>query len=289
MSNENPITFAVEENIGIITLNLPKKLNAMTTSLYYRLGALLREADTHPLTLVTLIIGTGRFFSAYVCLIQLCRGHQLTSCRGADLQAGPETADTPDEAGPRRAWLPALVTNTVDVPSAFFTHSKVLICALNGPVIGLSAALVSHADFIYAVPHAYLLTPFGSLGLVSEGGASTSFVRRMGLSLANEALLKGRKITATELKAVGFVNNLVSAKDENEFRVSVLGDIKATFGQHLVASSVLETKRIMRRPIVREQETQALDELFTGVNRFAAGIPQAEMMKIMTGEKKHKL
>jgi len=181
------------------------------------------------------------------------------------------------------------VNNTVDVPSAFFSHSKILICALNGPVLGLSAALVSHADFIYAVPQAYLLTPFGTLGLVSEGGASTAFVRRMGWGLANEALLKGRKITAEELKATGFVNSLINTNDEHEFRARVLADIKDSFGAHLVASSVLETKRIMRRSIIQEQESQALDELFTGVKRFAEGIPQAEMKKIMTGQKKHKL
>ncbi|KAH7080109.1 peroxisomal d3,d2-enoyl-CoA isomerase [Paraphoma chrysanthemicola] len=272
MSDNNAITLAVEGNISIITLNLPKKLNALTSSLYYRLGSLVREADTHPHTLVTLIIGTGRFFSA-----------------GADLQASPATAAQSTEDEPRKAWLPALVNNTVDVPSAFFSHSKILICALNGPVLGLSAALISHADFIYAVPQAYLLTPFGSLGLVSEGGASTAFVRRMGLGLANEALLKGRKITAEELRAVGFVNNLVPAKDDQDFRDRVLEDVKDAFGAHLVPSSVLETKRIMRRSLVREQEGQALDELFTGVKRFAEGIPQAEMKKIMTGQKKHKL
>ncbi|PSN73368.1 putative enoyl-CoA isomerase [Corynespora cassiicola Philippines] len=272
MSDDTAITFAVEQNVGIVTLNLPKKLNALTTSLYYRLGSLLREADIHPDTLVTLIIGTGRFFSA-----------------GADLQASAATAARASENEPRRAWLPALVNNSIDVPSAFFSHSKILICALNGPVIGLSAALVSHADFVYAVPEAYLLTPFGSLGLVSEGGASAAFMRRMGLGLANEALLKGRKITADELKAVGFVNNIVSAKDEHEFRACVLEDVKDSFGSHLVPSSVLETKRIMRRSLVREQEGQALDELFTGVKRFAEGIPQAEMKKIMTGQKKYKL
>jgi peroxisomal 3,2-trans-enoyl-CoA isomerase len=111
----------------------------------------------------------------------------------------------------------------------------------------------------------------------------------MGWGLANEALLKGRKITAEELKAAGFVNNLINAKDEHEFRAHVLDDVKDCFGPHLVPSSVLETKRIMRRSIVREQEGQALDELFTGVKRFAEGIPQAEMKKIMTGQKKHKL
>jgi len=69
MSDNDGITLVVEGNISVITLDLPKKLNALTTSLYYRLGSLLREADAHPNTLVTLIIGTGRFFSAYFCLL----------------------------------------------------------------------------------------------------------------------------------------------------------------------------------------------------------------------------
>ncbi|KAH7109878.1 peroxisomal d3,d2-enoyl-CoA isomerase [Dendryphion nanum] len=277
MPDNAAITLEVDGNVGIITLNLPNKLNALTQPLYYRLGSLLREADSRPDTLVTIIIGTGRFFSA-----------------GADLQAGAVTAmsSIEDSAGDsRRSWIPALVNNTVDVPSAFFSHSKVLVCALNGPVIGLSAALVAHADFIYTVPEAYLLTPFGSLGLVSEGGASTAFVRRMGWGLANEALLKGRKISADELKAAGFVNTIYSGKEGNTgtFRNRVLKDVKDSFGPHLVPSSVLETKRIMRRSLIREQEGQALDELFTGVKRFAEGIPQSEMKKILNGEKKHKL
>ncbi|KAF2019968.1 peroxisomal d3,d2-enoyl-CoA isomerase [Aaosphaeria arxii CBS 175.79] len=251
---------------------LTLELNALTQPLYYRLGSLVRQADAHPDTLVTLIIGTGRVFSA-----------------GADLQARPATAASSTEDEPRKAWLSALVNNTIDVPSAFFTHSKILICALNGPVLGLSAALVSHSDFIYAAPGAYLLTPFGSLGLASEGGASAAFIRRLGFGLANEALLKGRKIRLDELKAAGFVNTVVEGKDDSDFRALVLEDIRNSFGAHLVPSSVIEIKRIMRRSLIREQESLALDELFTGVNRFAEGIPQAEMKKIVTGEKKHKL
>jgi peroxisomal 3,2-trans-enoyl-CoA isomerase len=52
-------------------------------------------------------------------------------------------------------------------------------------VIGLSAALVSFADFVYAAPHAFLLTPFSSLGLVAEGAASRALVQRLGISKAN--------------------------------------------------------------------------------------------------------
>jgi peroxisomal 3,2-trans-enoyl-CoA isomerase len=94
-----------------------------------------------------------------------------------------------EETLSRHYWLPKLVNNNVDVARAPYSHSKILVTALNGPVIGLSAALISHSDFIYAVSDAYLMTPFTSLGLVAEGGSSVAFVQRMGQGKANEALL----------------------------------------------------------------------------------------------------
>ena len=77
------------------------------------------------------------------------------------------------------------MSNNLNVTEAFYTHPKILIVALNGPTIGLSAALTGFADFIYATPHTFLMTPFSSLGLVAEGGASVGFVQRMGLPKAN--------------------------------------------------------------------------------------------------------
>ncbi|KAJ2984426.1 hypothetical protein NUW58_g6065 [Xylaria curta] len=65
-----------------------------------------------------------------------------------------------------------------DMPPGTDLHPKILIAALNGPALGLSAALTAFADFVYAAPHTFLLTPFSSIGLVAEGGASHAFVQR---------------------------------------------------------------------------------------------------------------
>lgn len=60
---------------------------------------------------------------------------------------------------------------------------------MNGPVIGLSAALLGYFDFIFSVDDAYFLTPFSAISLVCEGGSSQSLVQRMGLAKANECVL----------------------------------------------------------------------------------------------------
>ena len=67
MSAESePIIFSTKGKVAIITINLPKKLNALTQDLYYRIACLLREIATRDDINVTVLTATGRFFSAYV-------------------------------------------------------------------------------------------------------------------------------------------------------------------------------------------------------------------------------
>jgi peroxisomal 3,2-trans-enoyl-CoA isomerase len=151
--------------------------------------------------------------------------------------------------------------------------------------------LISFSDFIYCVPSTYLLTPFSSLGLIAEGGASVGFVRRMGIGKANEALLTSRKVPSGELLACGFVNKVFECVkgDDGEFRELVLGHVEEIFGAHLVASSLIETKALIAAPMRRDIDSSMVAELFGGLRRTAAGIPQREFEKLRTGAKRHKL
>jgi len=191
----------------------------------------------------------------------------------------------------RRDTLKSFVANNLEITNAFYTHPKILITALNGPAIGLSAALISLSDFIYAAPHAFLLTPFTSLGLVAEGGASRAFVQRLGISKANEALIMSKRITAEELLQVGFVNKIFdTGKDDQEgFLGEVMKEIEDRLGDHLNSDSLLKVKALIRKPEREIMDQQNLAEVFGGLDRFAAGVPQEEFRRIASGEKRHKL
>jgi len=62
----DPITVTYRERIAVITLNRPEKLNALDQDLYYQLGERLREIEKKDDISITVLTGTGRFFSAYV-------------------------------------------------------------------------------------------------------------------------------------------------------------------------------------------------------------------------------
>jgi peroxisomal 3,2-trans-enoyl-CoA isomerase len=197
----------------------------------------------------------------------------------------------PDANDPAQHFLRTFVANNLNITHAFYTHPKILITALNGPAIGLSAALIALSDFIYCVPHTFLLTPFSSIGLVAEGLASRAFVQRMGISKANEALIMSKRITAEELLHVGFVNKIFDCKkgEDEKFRSLVFQEIEERLGSHLVSDSLTKIKALIRKPDRDVMDAQGVAEVFGGLDRFMAGIPQEQFRKLASGEKRHKL
>ncbi|KAK0630771.1 ClpP/crotonase-like domain-containing protein [Bombardia bombarda] len=267
--------------VAVITIDNDKKLNALNQQQYYALAQSLREIATHDEVYITLLIAKGRYFSA---------GADVTITRD-----GP--SDQPsDPNATHRHWLSSFVAFNLNITQAFYTHPKILVVGLNGPVIGLSAALVAFADFIYAAPHAFLLTPFSSLGLVAEGGASRALVQRLGLAKANEALIMSKRISSEELLATGFVNKIFaecdspkSAGHDAKFRDLVLREIDDRLGDHLVGESLLGIKALIRKPERDVMDVQNVREVFAGLDRFVKGVPQEEFAKIASGKKRHKL
>ena len=279
MSSSDPVTLRTDGPIAILTLNQPKQLNAMTQDDYFLLATLLRQVASMPSILATILTGTGRFFSA---------GANVQK-RNSLQQGGEDTSPGAE----RRNYLRGFVSNNLEVTQAFATHPKILITALNGPAVGLSAAVIAYSDFIYAAPHTYLLTPFTSLGLVAEGGASRTFVERLGIAKANEALIMSKRITCPELLSAGFVNKVfedVKPGEDQKFLGMVLHEVRDRLvGGHLNGESLLLVKELIRRPTRVEDERQQLAEVLGGLERFVKGAPQKEFADIASGKKKHKL
>lgn len=183
------------------------------------------------------------------------------------------------------------VANNIFLTHAFYTHPKILVVALNGPAVGLSAALTGFADFVYATPHAFLLTPFTSIGLVSEGNASIGFVQRLGLPKANEALIQSKRITIDELVHTGYVNKVFNfGKDQSDqFLQAVYKEINDRMGDHLNNDSMVKIKALIRAPYKALLDAQGANEVIGGYERFLSGVPQQEFARLASGQKKHKL
>jgi len=278
MAPSDEVTLQIKGKIAIITLNIPKKLNAMNQDLYFRLATLMHEVAGMKDITITVLTGNGRFFSA-----------------GADVGISRDGPSGADASELRRHWLKSFVSNNLHITHAFYSHPKILVTALNGPAVGLSAALIAFSDFIYAAPHAFLLTPFSSIGLVAEGLASVAFVQRLGISKANEALIMSKRLTSAELLHVGFVNKIFDVgnpKDSDfseKFIAEVLKEVEDRMGDHLNGDSMIKIKALIQEPLKKTMDAQGVAEVFGGLERFLSGVPQEEFRKLASGEKKHKL
>lgn len=63
-SSEDVIQLTYQGRIAIITLNRPEKLNALDGDLYYELGKKMREVAERDDIFITILTGSGRYFSA---------------------------------------------------------------------------------------------------------------------------------------------------------------------------------------------------------------------------------
>ena len=307
MAEPPVISIEYQGRVAIITIANDKKLNALNQQQYFDLAQALREVATHDEVFITLLIGKGRYFSAYVSpaffshllspFLSLrspdracCTFARLTSpCSGADVTMGRDTPS--DRSEQYKQTLQTFVAYNLNITQAFYAHPKILVVGLNGPVVGLSAALTGFADFVYAAPHAFLLTPFSSIGLVAEGGSSRGLVQRLGVAKANEALIMSKRIGVDELVATGYVNKVfdVAKGDDQGFRRLVLQEIDDRLGEHLVGDSLLGIKELIRKNERDVLDGQGAREVFAGLQRFMSGVPQEEFRKLATGQKRHKL
>ncbi|OAA71279.1 peroxisomal D3,D2-enoyl-CoA isomerase [Cordyceps fumosorosea ARSEF 2679] len=224
--------------VALITIDNQSKLNALTQQYYFQIAQSLREIEKHDEVFVTVIMGKGRFFSA-----------------GADVSITRATPTDPQEA--HAYWLQNFSAFNLNTTLALAEHPKVLVFGLNGPAVGLSAALVGHADFVYCAPHTFLLTPFSSLGLA--------------------------------LLACGFANAVFDEPSWEAFHARVLKEVEETMGEHLNGESMTGIKALLKAPERAILEAQNSKEVMAGLQRFVKGIPQEEFRKLASGEKRHKL
>ncbi|KAI0336424.1 ClpP/crotonase [Cubamyces sp. BRFM 1775] len=264
------VSYEVSEHIATITFNSPRTLNAITRADYDAFAVALRAVDARDDVLVTIWQANGKWFSAG------------TSVTGTTDRTQPKTA--------RDAFTSTIAAVNTDVSNALYTHSKILVAALNGPTMGIAAAFLGHVDFIYALPSAWLSVPFTFLGIISEAGSSVTFRSKMGAAKANEVLLWGKKKDAQELLECGFINKILPEQPVPEFQAAVRKLVLAEL-EGLDPTALLGVKRLIKAGINDQHNLDAVNlrESYAQAERFASGIPGERFARIARKELKHKL
>src|SRR5256885_4134710 len=173
-----------EGPVGVVTLNRPKVLNALSPALIAELSEALRAFDADHEVRAAVLTGGPRVFAA-----------------GADIgdmaDRGPVEQLQRDQTG---RW------------AAVAAFSKPLIAAVNGYALGGGCELALMCDLIVAGDGARFGQPEINLGIIPGAGGTQRWPRTVGKYVAMEVNLGGAPITAQRAYQLGLVNRVVPAE-----------------------------------------------------------------------------
>jgi enoyl-CoA hydratase len=182
--------------IGLITLNRPKRLNAISLEMVDELYSLYDQL--HDLTDVRVLIltGAGRGFCSGADL----KDERMMSEEGLALFASAAV------------HLEAIQQKFAGIIPGLRRLPQPVIAAVNGPAAGGGMCMALAADIIIAGPDAAFTPSFINIGLSGGELGTTYFLPRMvGSARASEILMTGRTVDAQEADKIGLISRLVKA------------------------------------------------------------------------------
>ena len=177
------ITTRVEGGqVGVITLNRPKQLNALNSQLMVELGQALKAFDADPAIGCMILTGSEKSFAA-----------------GADIgaMASYSFADVYRDDYITRDW------------ETIRSIRKPVIAAVSGFALGGGCELAMMCDFIIAADNAKFGQPEIKLGVIPGAGGTQRLPRAVGKSKAMDMVLTARMMDATEAERAGLVSRVV--------------------------------------------------------------------------------
>lgn len=213
-----------EAPVGVITLDRPKVLNALSPGLIGEVTAALDEFEQDPEVGAVVLTGGDRVFAA-----------------GADIS---DMAD--------RTAVEQLVRDQTGQWALITAFTKPLIAAVNGFALGGGCELALMCDMVIAGDSARFGQPEINLGVIAGAGGTQRWPRAAGKAAAMEVNLTGRPITAQRAYQLGLVNRVVPA----EVTVHVAKQLAREVGQKAPLAA-----RLAKESVNRAFETSLADGL----------------------------
>ena len=203
-------------NIGIITMNRPEALNALSSAVFADLSKALDQVERDEEVYVVIITGAGRAFVA-----------------GADIG---EMAHMNVEEGLSFSELGNSLLMRVDM------FPKPTIAAVNGFALGGGCELSLACDIRIASEKAKFGQPEVGLGIIPGFGGTQRMARIIGTGPAMELIFTVDTIDAKQAEKIGMVNHVVPAEELMDAAIAMAEKI-ASKAQVAIRTSKMALRR----------------------------------------------
>ena len=186
------ISTEVSDGVMTITLNRPKRRNAMSNPMLQGLVGSLADAEVASDVGAVVLTGAGGAF-----------------CAGGDVkgmaEAGGEGGSSPQQYDAR---VHLQRRNQRDTAGKLYELPKPTLAALPGPAAGAGLSLALSCDLRYASPNAIMTTAFARVGFSGDYGGTYFMSRLIGSAKARELYFLSERVDMVEAERLGLVNGV---------------------------------------------------------------------------------
>jgi enoyl-CoA hydratase/carnithine racemase len=180
------IIFEPRAPVAYLTLNMPEKINALSTRMVGEISDALTRLGGDASVKVLILKASGKHF---------CAGHDLKEMIGKGLLENKRIFEN----------CAKMMQMLHDIP-------QVVIAQVQGVATAAGCQLAAWSDMIVAAENARFATPGVSIGLFCTT-PMVAITRAIGRKAAMEMLMTGRYFPAREAKDLGLVNRVVALAD----------------------------------------------------------------------------
>ena len=208
------------DGVGLITLNRPKALNALSSELIREVSDALDGFEADEKVGAIVITGSEKAFAA-----------------GADIKEMAELS-----------YMDAYLSDFISSWDRVARCRKPVIAAVAGYALGGGCELAMMCDFILAADTAKFGQPEITLGIIPGAGGSQRLTRFVGKSKAMEMCLTGRMMDADEAERCGLVSRIVPANELVDEAIKTAKKI-ADFSQPITMVAKESVNRAYETPL----------------------------------------
>ena len=226
----NSILTEEKNNVLVVILNRPEKLNCFNREMALQLITVLDKAENNNNIRAIIITGMGKAF-----------------CAGQDL------SEAIDPNGPGIKKIVGEHYNPIILKIR--SIEKPIIGVINGVAAGAGANIALACDIIYASKSASFIQAFSKIGLIPDSGGTYTLPRLVGFNLASALMISGDKLSADDAKNFGIVYKVFD--EENLMELSIASAIKIAA---MPTKAIGLTKRLLNKTYTNSLEQQLLLE-----------------------------
>lgn len=223
------IKLSIENNIAIIQLNKPEKLNAMNNDLLKELSNSIEKVQND---------------ESIKCLY--IKGNAQAFCAGGDLEYMAKMNQF--EAREASLWIQRIFERIEELP--FFTMAIIEGIAFGG---GLELALA--CDIRIATETAQFALPEMRYGIIPAGGGTRRYQEKAGYADCIYAMSANKILSANEALNLGLIQDIIKSQDIKNFQENYSKKI-----MNYSLNSILEVKSLLKTAMKKDRSEAFRDE-----------------------------